>query len=162
QPVVRIDEDEASVAVEVARAEGQDGPASVRYRTRAGTAGDGEDFQGVAGLLTWDDGEAGTRRIEIPLFGDRLEEGDETLTVELTDYAGARAGAQRAAEITLLDDIYLRPAEGRIASGGCTCLQPPPDRGPGSAWAPLAWLVAGFGLVRARRRPRAEASGSRS
>jgi chitinase len=74
----------------------------VRYATTDGTATAGSDYDAVSGTLTINAGQtAGT--IGVPVHGDTTIEGDETLTLTLTDPANATLGTPSAAG-TILED----------------------------------------------------------
>lgn len=77
-------------------------PVSVTYQTVDGTATDGSDFVGAAGILTFDPG-AINGAIPISVIGDLLDEIDETLTLEIGSPQGATIG-QATAVGTILDD----------------------------------------------------------
>ena len=63
-------------------------PVSVRYATTAGTAAAGSDFTATASTLTFPLG-ATERTISVPVFGDLLDEGNESFFVNLSLARGA-------------------------------------------------------------------------
>jgi hypothetical protein len=83
---------------------------SVDFTTRDDSATAGRDYLAQAGTLRFAPGQ--TRRVlSVPIVGDGLLEGDETLSVELTNVsANARLGAASAVG-TLLDDEVARRFE---------------------------------------------------
>jgi hypothetical protein len=61
---------------------------SVGYTTVFGSAGDSVDYLGVAGTLTFNEGES-TKTVAVTLIPDLLDEPNETLTLNLSNPAGA-------------------------------------------------------------------------
>lgn len=61
----------------------------VDYATAAGTATAGSDFVPVGGTLTFAPGET-SKTISVPVVGDRINEADETLLVNLANPVGAQ------------------------------------------------------------------------
>ncbi len=91
-------------SITVIRRFGTNGAVTVNYRTAAGTAASGVDYEETAGTLVFPDGVA-QRIIEIPLLDDNLVEGAETVLLFLEQPAGgATLGPQTNATLTLLDD----------------------------------------------------------
>ena len=58
-------------------------PVLVTYATHAGTAQDGTDYNGRAGILVFPPGVV-AQRVHIPVIADGMFEGDETLTLRLS------------------------------------------------------------------------------
>jgi hypothetical protein len=91
--------------VTVRRVDGFDGQVSVGFAAEAGTALAGEDFEAVAGTLSWGDGEFALKTFTVPLIDDGEIEPDETFTVHLANpTGGAVLGSPAAAQVTILDD----------------------------------------------------------
>lgn len=86
----------------VSLARAGDQPVTVRYATSAGSATPGVDYTPVSGTLTFPPGTS-SRTVSVPLLGDVLDEGDETLILTLSAPAGARL-ADGVALGTILDD----------------------------------------------------------
>ena len=61
---------------------------TVDYRTSEVTARDGEDFEGVSGILEFAPGEL-SKRIPVVLLDDELDEADETFALALSDAKNA-------------------------------------------------------------------------
>ncbi|HUP22866.1 MAG TPA: Calx-beta domain-containing protein, partial [Thermoanaerobaculia bacterium] len=101
-----------TVQISVHRVVGSTGAASVRIRTRNGTAKAPADFAALDQTLTWAHGEAGPKTVTIGLAVDKLKEPAEKFKVELLSYAGATAGAIQAAEVTITDGKSAQPASG--------------------------------------------------
>jgi hypothetical protein len=90
--------------VVVARDGISQGQVTVNYATAPGTAGSGEDFTPTSGTLTWADGDASEKAIQVPLAADQTNEGNETFTVALSaPTGGAVIGAPTAATVTIVD-----------------------------------------------------------
>ncbi len=89
----------------VSLARAGDQPVTVRYATTTGSATPGLDYTPVSGTLTFPPG-ASSRTVSVPLLGDALDEGDETLTLTLSAPAGARL-ADGVALGTIVDDDPL-------------------------------------------------------
>ena len=97
--------DEDKVAkLTVVRTGWKSGLASVQYRTKAGSAEEGVDYEKTEGTLNFAANET-TKTIEISLIDDANQEGDENFTVELYDVAGgAGFSSPTEAELVIEDD----------------------------------------------------------
>ena len=86
-------------------------PVSLSYQTADGTASSGRDYDAVSGTLTFAPGET-SKPITVPVNGDTTVEGDETLTLELSDVQFATPAALSATGTIVDDDFagYPRPA----------------------------------------------------
>ena len=84
-------------------------PVRVDYATADGTATEGEDYEAVGDTLTFAPGET-EKTVEVPLLEDRAAEGDETLTLRLSN---ARSSPPQELSVDLSPD----EAEGTIADG---------------------------------------------
>lgn len=91
---------------------------TVSYETRDGTATAGEDYIPTSGTLTFDPGMT-SLAVEVPIFGDTLVEGDESLTLKLTG----------SSEGVLVDD-----------SGAGTILND--DSDPAAGTEPVVWATS--------------------
>jgi len=100
----------ASLDFEVTLETASSDTVSVDFTTRDGTATAGRDYLAQAGTLQFAPGQ--TRRVlSVPIVGDGLLEGDETLTIELANVStNARLGVASATG-TLLDDEAARRYE---------------------------------------------------
>jgi plastocyanin len=91
--------------VGVLRQGGDDGQVSVSYATGDGSATAGSDYQAASGTLTWPDGDDSRRTFDVPILGDGLVEGDETLSLLLSlPTGGASLAAPSSATLRILDD----------------------------------------------------------
>ena len=102
-------ENNGAASIAVRRRFGDDGEVSVRYRTQAGTATPGADYEDVAGTLVFSDGSL-EESFEVPLLDDATIEGAETLQVFLEEPEGAELAAPTNAWLTLQDDEAPRAA----------------------------------------------------
>jgi hypothetical protein len=94
----------ATIGVE--RSHGEAGAASVAFAATAGSAADGEDFQGVAGVLSWGAGDGSTKTFQVPVLPDAVSEGTETVNLVLSDPTGGAVvdGERGSALLAILDD----------------------------------------------------------
>jgi hypothetical protein len=85
-------------------------PVSAHYETADVTAGAGSDYDAVSGTLSFAPGET-SKTISVPVTGDTAGEGDETLTLELSDVQFATPAALDATGTIVDDDSagYPRP-----------------------------------------------------
>jgi len=99
------DEDGGSVQVTVTRTVNTDVAASVDYTTSNGTATEPGDYTLTAGTLSWVDGDSSPQAIDVPVFDDGDAEGNETLTVTLSNpSADAVLGDPSEAGLTIIDN----------------------------------------------------------
>jgi Calx-beta domain len=91
-------------------ANGDNLPVSAHYQTADGTADSGGDYEAVSGTLTFEPGET-AKAITVPVNGDVASEGDETLTLELSDVQFATPSSVSATGTIVDDDFdgYPRP-----------------------------------------------------
>jgi hypothetical protein len=107
-----IEEDSQSVTLLASRRGGRVGQISVNYETSipctsttTPCATAGEDFIATKGLLTWISGDLSNKKITIPLRGDRQVEGNEVISVKLSNLVGnANFGTPSEATVTLIDN----------------------------------------------------------
>ena len=86
----RADENSDAHLVFEVRLEGEaSGPVTVDYTTRDGSARAGEDYTRTTGTLTFEAGGEMLRQVEVPILRDAKDEGEETLTLELSNAQGA-------------------------------------------------------------------------
>lgn len=92
--------------VTVERSGGQKGPVSVHYQTSDGSARAGEDYTAASGVLSWADGERGSKTFEIPVTDDSAAEGNETVMLALSGPTGGAAvdSARGTSTLSILDD----------------------------------------------------------
>lgn len=94
------------------RVGGSAGAVSVQFVSNSGSALAGQDFQQTQGTVEWEDGDAGTRVIAIPLIDDALNEGSETFQVVLAGPTGGASlvAGRGSAAVSILDDDGQRGA----------------------------------------------------
>jgi hypothetical protein len=100
--------------IEIQRNGGTAGAASVAYAVAGGTAVAGSDLTSVSGVLTWADGESGSKSFQVPILNDQVDEGDETVVFTLSSAGGGAAlGSPASTMLTIRDDdgvLYRRRA----------------------------------------------------
>jgi hypothetical protein len=103
-PEYRVNEIEGKAEIRVTRAASKRGAISVNYTITDLSATAGMDYLTVNGTLSWADNDMTPKSIEIAILLDALEEGDENLSITLTDVAGPTAlGTLSTATLTIVD-----------------------------------------------------------
>jgi len=98
------DESASAVTVAVERIQGDSGEVTVDYATAAGTAVAGEDYESVAGTLTFSNG-VRQQTFVVPIMPDEDDEPLETFAVQLAHpQGGAILIAPTQAVATIIDD----------------------------------------------------------
>jgi Calx-beta domain/Beta-propeller repeat len=91
--------------ITVTRTGGADGAVSVRLTTSNGTATAGADYTAADVVVTFADGDAAPKTVNIPILQDTSDEPDETVNLALSaPTGGATLGAQTSAVLTITDD----------------------------------------------------------
>ena len=100
-----VNETAGTVSITVERVNGTAGAVSVDFLTSDGTATAGSgDYSPVAGTLSWTDGEAGTKTINVLITSDGVIEGGETFSITLANPQGGIAiGAIGVTLVTITD-----------------------------------------------------------
>jgi hypothetical protein len=104
QAAYSVSEVAGSLVVSVTRTGGSAGAASVAYATANGSAIAGQDYTATNGTLTWADGDSSPKTFSIPLTNDAFYEGNEALTVTLSNATGASLGSPVTSTITLTSE----------------------------------------------------------
>jgi len=107
-------------SIEVVRANGAIGGVTVDYATSNGTAAAGEDYLMVTGTLTFAAGQL-TNTFEVPILGDDIWEGNETVLLSLGNPSGgAVLVSPSTASLTIVDDdnVARMPFYEDFESGG--------------------------------------------
>jgi uncharacterized delta-60 repeat protein len=100
----------STVRVVVQRAYYSSGAVSVTVTPVSGSAVAGGDFTAAPQTVSWTDGDAGDRYVDIPIVDDRTHETTETFTVELTGATGgAVIGPRSTMTIAIADDDPANP-----------------------------------------------------
>lgn len=111
-----VAESAGAATIQVQRSGGTTGAVSVAYAVAGGTATAGSDVESVSGVLTWADGETGSKSFQIPILDDQLAENDETVVFTLSSAAGGAAlGSPASTLLTIRDDDELRASRRRRA-----------------------------------------------
>jgi hypothetical protein len=97
-------ENSGSFTISVVRTGGSAGTVTVHYATINGTAIAGQDYTDTNGTLTLLDGEA-SKAITVPIIDNATPEGDETLTISLSNQTnGATLGGIGSAQLIIQDN----------------------------------------------------------
>jgi len=110
---LRYDAAESSghATITVRRVGGSGGTASVDYATTDGSAHAPADYTAVSGTLNFADGET-QKTIEIPLVYDGIVEGDETVSIALTNFVSDDDPSDtKAAVLHIADDGQSGPVQ---------------------------------------------------
>ena len=133
------------VQVRVARNYYRDGAVSVTVTPESASAVAGEDFAPDGVTVSWADGEAGVKEVQLPIKNDAEEEGSEEFTVKLTNATAGAIGARSTALIRITDDDSPAPQE-----------PPPVNPGTSGGGGKVGWLstmlMLYLGIVRRRVR----------
>jgi len=127
------------------------GAISVTVRVAAGgSASPGQDFSRSGSsdwqdvVLTWGDGELGSKELTVPIARDDISEPTESFTLELVSpTGGAVLGSKSQVTMTVFD---LPPSGGGVSSGG--------SGGGGGTFGWLGAMLLGLGGALRRRRIR--------
>jgi hypothetical protein len=100
-----INENAGTASINVTRSGGSDGAVSVHYATADGSATAGSDYTATTGTLTWNDGDATSRTIVVPITDDALVEAPESFVVNLdTPQGGVALGNPASTTVTIQSD----------------------------------------------------------
>ncbi len=117
---ITTSESNRQVELTVQRSGDSSAAASVRFRTRNGTAQAGDDYTARSGRLNFAAGQT-TRTIAIDIEDDAFVEDSETFRVELLSPTGGVLGTQQRSTVTILDnDLELGNLERTTAVSGLT------------------------------------------
>ena len=98
-------ESAGTFSIQVQRVNGDDGAVSASYATSDGSASSGSDYTATSGTVSWPDGDDDPRTITIAILDDSEDEGNETLTLMLSNpTGGAGLGSPTAATLTITDN----------------------------------------------------------
>ena len=97
------EEEDATLDFAVTLDPAADAAVTVDYATSDGTATSGADYTGTSGTLTFLAGET-AKTVSVPIIDDAVDDGGETLTLTLSQAAGANIGAAAATGIIRDDD----------------------------------------------------------
>jgi uncharacterized delta-60 repeat protein len=106
-PVFQVSENQPTASLIVTRTGNASNPFAVDYSTKDGTATSGQDYTAQNGTLNFASGES-NKVIVLSILNDTLIEGDETVTVTLSNPSGGVAiGNQGSATLVISDDDAL-------------------------------------------------------
>ncbi|MCR9295599.1 MAG: PA14 domain-containing protein, partial [bacterium] len=108
--LISIDEDAGSATIIIRRDLGSEGTATVDFRTQAGTATEGADYQPSFGTAVFETGVTEVP-VVIPIINDDDSEAAESLTFTIDNVTGegTRLLAPRTATVTIIDDDTAVP-----------------------------------------------------
>ena len=113
-----VDEASGTLQYAVTRSGGNVRDVEVNYVAITGTATN-HDFNIASGKLTWADGDTDEKNIALTIIDDDLVEGDESLTIVLSNpTSGAVLGLQKTMTITITDNDISQTSGGGDNSGG--------------------------------------------
>lgn len=100
-----VSEGGGHVAIQVTRTGGSEGAVSVVYTTDDDSADGFSDYVSTSGVLSWSDGDASPKTIQISITDDNLIEGAETFKMSLGNVTGTAAiGDIPTTTITITDN----------------------------------------------------------
>jgi len=97
-------ERDGTVTLVVTRTGGSDGAVSVDYATADGTATAGDDYTAADGTLTWIDGDAVSKMIQVAILDDGDADDGESFSVILSNATGDASIGLATATVTILDN----------------------------------------------------------
>jgi choice-of-anchor B domain-containing protein len=116
QQEILLKETDTTATIEVSRVAGVDETISIDYQLLSGTAEIDEDIDALSGTLTWQDGDADNKNIEIRLIDDVLSEAQESLQLVLSSADPALLGSQAEISIIIRDDESNEPPSANAGS----------------------------------------------
>ena len=99
-----VDESAGNATIGVTRWEGDEGEVSVNYGTSDGTAIDGIDYRESSGVLSWTDGDEGTKNFDVEVIDNFDSDGDRTVNLALTDPTGGATIPSPSAVLVITDN----------------------------------------------------------
>ncbi|TYP74749.1 Calx-beta domain-containing protein [Paenibacillus methanolicus] len=112
--LTEVDENhpDGTVSLTVARSEGTDGYVAVDYQIDGGTAGNGADFEGTGGTLSFEPGES-SKTIQVTLYDDAESEGNEYFHLSLSNPTNDATLAESSfTKVRILDNEPWTPRAG--------------------------------------------------
>lgn len=94
----------------VVRTNGAEGAASVNFKTADKTALAGQDYKSKTGTLTWGNGDAAPKTIQVTIVNDTVTEPKELFKVILSNATGAKLGYPRVAKVAIAANTKSAPA----------------------------------------------------
>lgn len=99
-----ISEGGGQIVIPVYRQGGTTGKVTVKYATANGTARSGSDYTSKKGTLSWNDGDAASKSIIVPILNNTTKESSETFRIDLSGITGATLGIPKTATVTITDN----------------------------------------------------------
>ena len=99
-----VNENAGNVVIQVPRAGGTTGAASVTYSTTNGTGAAGTDYASTSGTLNWASGDSTSKSIVVPVVDQHATSGTKTFNVLLGVVSGAKFSAPTSAIVTINDN----------------------------------------------------------
>jgi len=97
-----VAEDAGSATITVTLTPTSENVVTVDYETVEGTATAGEDYTTTSGSLTFNPGDS-SKTFTVAILEDEVEEGNETVTLNLAHASNANIGSNNPATLTILD-----------------------------------------------------------
>jgi len=107
-----VDENGTSVTITATRTGGSDGVVSVDLNSSDGNATAGSDYTALNTRLSWADGEDGNKTAVLSITNDTDSEGNEQLSLTLSNITGGATLGTSSATVTILDDEDYTPPTG--------------------------------------------------
>lgn len=112
-----VAEGAGTATITVTRTNGTDGADTISWSTADGTAKAGLDYTASTNALTWLDGEAGDKTFTIPIIDDALNEGRETILLNIAKTSGlAHMGLDTATLTIDPSDPFVLTPTGKLKS----------------------------------------------
>lgn len=106
-----VNEDDGLIPLTVERLNGTDGGITVEVQTIAGTAAGSQDYLPINGVLSFANGETGPKQVFLEIVDNNVDEGTESLTVQLSNpTGGATLGSLPSINVTIQDNDDARVA----------------------------------------------------
>jgi hypothetical protein len=109
-----VAESAGTVALTITRTGGSGGALTVNYTTGNGTATAPSDYTTTTGSVTFLDGDAAPKTINIPIVSDAIPEPPESFTVTLSMPTAGTIGAQGTTTVTITPPLEEIPVLGPI------------------------------------------------
>jgi len=99
-----VSENGGTATITVTRTGGTAGSVSVQYSTSNGTATAGLDYTTTSGVLSWLDGENGSKTFTVPIIDDTLDEAGESVIVNLSNPTGGATLGKANSSLIITDN----------------------------------------------------------
>jgi uncharacterized protein (TIGR03790 family) len=109
EPVYSVAENGTTAVITVTRLGVNICAASVDYSTSDSSATAGSDYTAVSGTINFADGDAVSKTFSVPVLDDTTYEGDETVSLTLSNVSGAGLGSLATAILTITEDETVPP-----------------------------------------------------